>query len=49
MPELNFISWLKALAHIVSEYKDPDASYFAFLSVMSFISNVKLLAPVKDG
>lgn len=43
------MSWLKALAHIISEYKDSDASYFCFLTVMSFISNVKLLAPVKDG
>ena len=49
IPELNFMSWLKALAHIVSEYKDSDASYFALLTAMSFISNVKLNAPVQAG
>mmetsp|Transcript_36541 Transcript_36541/g.44619 ORF Transcript_36541/g.44619 Transcript_36541/m.44619 type:complete len:131 (+) Transcript_36541:308-700(+) len=49
IPELNFMSWLKSLAHIVSEYKDADASYFALLSAMSFVSNVKLLAPVQAG
>ena len=43
------MSWLKALAHIVSEYKDSDSSYFALLTAMSFISNVKLNAPVQAG
>ena len=49
MPELNFMSWLRANAHIICEYKDSDASYFCFLTIMQFISNVKLLQPVKDG
>lgn len=49
IPDLNFMSWLKALAHIIAAYKDADASYFSFLAAMSFVSNVRMMAPVKDG
>ena len=43
------MSLLKALANIVSHYKDAQASYFALYTVLNLIYAVNLRAPTVQG
>ena len=49
VPDLNLMSFLKALASIISKYRDANASYFAFHTVLNLVYHTNLLAPTVNG
>ena len=47
--DLNLMSFFKALANLVSKYRDAHASYFAFHTVLNLIYTVNVMTPIIGG
>lgn len=47
--DFNLMSFFKALANLVSKYRDSHASYFAFHTVLNLIYTLNLMTPMVNG